>query len=323
MFLNADIGVLCFVRSNKAQNSITTGLRLSMRVLFIKGLLHLFALLPFRTVHGIATLLGQLVAQLPKLRMTQVTRINICMAFPHLPPTAQDALVTQSLIETCKAFSELGALWLWRVERVLGLVRRVAGEECLQQALKLGKGVILLTPHLGAWEMMGLYVSAHYTMTGWYRPPKLVGLHDFIHAARSRGGGRLVATDSAGIRALYQALRCGQIAGILPDQVPSGTGSGIFAPFFDIPAYTITIVSRLAHKTGATVIFTYAERLPHGQGFHLHFLPAAPNIAAANLEIAVSALNQGVEQCVQNCPAQYQWSYKRFKRCPDGENSVY
>jgi len=294
-----------------------------MRSLLINLLLHFFALLPLRTVHSIATFLGRLTATWSNWRITQIAQINIRMAFPHLSLPEQENLTKQSLIETCKAFSELGALWLWQVERVLNLVREVSGQECLQQALDLGKGAILLTPHLGAWEMAGLYASANYTMTAWYRPPKLVGLHALIHTARERAGGRFVATNQAGIRALFKALRCGQIAGILPDQVPSETGSGVFAPFFGVQAYTISIVAKLASKTGATVIFTYAERLPQGQGFHIHFLPAPADIAVANLEVAGNALNQGVEQCIRNCPSQYQWSYKRFKRRPPGESSVY
>lgn len=294
-----------------------------MRTLLIKGLLHFFALLPLRLVHGIATLLGRIVAQRPSLRITQVTRTNIRLCFPHLSPTDQEALVKQSLIETCQAFSELGALWLWRTDRVLGLVRKVSGEACLQQALQQGKGVVLLTPHLGAWELAGLYASSRYTLTALYRPPKLAGLHDLIHTGRERAGGRFVPTDHSGVRALYQALRRGQVAGILPDQVPSDASSGIFAPFFGIPAYTMVLVYRLARKSGASVIFTYAERLPQEQGFHLHFLPAPADIAAENLEVAVAALNQGVETCVQGCPTQYQWSYKRFKRRPEGKPSVY
>ncbi|RKZ53624.1 MAG: hypothetical protein DRR08_27200 [Candidatus Parabeggiatoa sp. nov. 2] len=294
-----------------------------MRVLLIKELMHLFALLPLRTLHSIATQLGRIMAQRPKLRLTQVTRTNIRLCFPKQSNEAQEALVKQSLIETSKAFFELGAFWLWPTNRALGLVREVSGEDCLQQAIQQSKGVVLLTPHLGAWELAGLYAASRCTLTALYRPPKLTGLHDLIHAARERAGGRVVQTDKAGVRALYQALLQGQVAGILPDQVPSETGSGIFAPFFGIPAYTMVLVSRLARKTGAPVIFTYAERLPHGQGFHLHFLPAPAEIAADNLEIAVAALNQGIEQCVQACPAQYQWSYKRFKRRPEGMASVY
>lgn len=294
-----------------------------MRVLLIKGLLHLFALMPLPIIYSIATRLGQIIGAWQTLRITQVTRTNILLCFPQLSTTTQETLVKQSLIETCKTFSELGALWLWQTDRVLRLVQKVSGEIYLQQVLQKGKGVILLTPHLGAWELAGLYASAHYPLTALYRPPKLQGLHDLIHAARTRAGGHLVPTDKTGVRALYYALRQGQVVGILPDQVPSEAGSGIFAPFFEVPTYTMVLVSRLAHKTGATVIFTFAERLPTQPGFHIHFLQAPAEMAANNLEISVSALNQGVEKCVQVNPTQYQWSYKRFKRRPEGVASVY
>ena len=294
-----------------------------MRVLLIKGLLHFLALLPLPLTHRIAIWLGTILAKRSKFRITQVTRIHIRLCFPHLSKEAQTDLVEQSLIETCKTFSELGALWLWRAERVLQLVQKVSGEEYMQQALQEGKGVVLLTPHFGAWELAGLYASSCYKLTALYRPPKLAGLQNLILQARERAGGRFMPTDKSGVRALYQTLRRGNVAGILPDQVPNEAGSGVFAPFFDIPAYTILLVSRLARKTGAAVIFTYAERLPQGRGFHLHFLPAPVDIAANELEIACTALNHGIEQCIQNCPAQYQWSYKRFKRRPENQASIY
>lgn len=293
-----------------------------MRVLLIKGLLHLFASLPLRTAHGIATLLGRIIAQRTTLRIAQVTRTNIRLCFPHLPVAEQNVLAKQSLIETCKTFSEMGALWLWPPKRMLGLVRKVSGEAYLQQALQRGKGGLVLTPHLASWEIVGLYVCSRYPSTALSRPLKLAGLHDLIYTARSRTGGRIVPTDNAGVRALYRALHQNELAGILPDQVPN-EGMGIFAPFFGIPTYTIVLASRLARKTGASVIFAYAERLPHSQGFHLHFFQAPAEIAAENLETAASALNQAIEQCIQQYPTQYQWSYKRFKRRPAGEVSVY
>jgi len=294
-----------------------------MRALFIKGLLHLLALLSLRTLHRFATLLGGIIARQSHLSLTQVTRTNIRLCFPQLSPTAQNTMIKQSIIETCKAFVELGELWLWPSQRVLGLVRKVSGEACLQQALQRGKGVILLTPHLGAWELAGLYTLSHYRLTALYRPPKLMGLDHFIHLARRRAGGCLVATDQSGIRALYQTLRRGQVVGILPDQVPGKAGSGVFAPFLGVSAYTMILVHRLVRKTGAEIIFTYAERLPQGKGFHLHFLPAPANSVTNDVELACTALNQGIEQCLETCPTQYQWSYKRFKRRPEGEPSVY
>ncbi|MDM8557881.1 lysophospholipid acyltransferase family protein [Candidatus Parabeggiatoa sp. HSG14] len=293
-----------------------------MRALLIKGLLYLFALLPLRTAHSIATVLGKIIARWHKLRINQVTRTNIRLCFPHLSNEDQEILIKQSLIETCKTFIEMGALWLWTPEKVLKLVREVSGEAELQKAYQRGKGVLVLTPHLGSWEIIGLYTCLHYSSTGLYRPPKLVNLHDLIHTARERTGGRYVPADKSGVRALYQALQQKQFAGLLPDQVPSA-GMGIFVPFFGIPAYSLVLPSRLAHKSGASVFFGYAERLPRGLGFHIHYLPAPAEIAAKNQEVAVRKLNQGIEQCIQHCPTQYQWSYKRFKRRPDGEASVY
>jgi len=279
--------------------------------------------LPLRVTHGIATILGKILARHHALSITRVTRININLCFPQLSDSEQENLAKDSLIETCKTFLELGALWLWSGKRVLNLVENVTGEECLQQVFQKNQGIILLTPHLGAWEMAGLYASSRYTITSLYRPPKLQGLHDLIQSGRERLGAKLVSTNQAGIRLLYKALQRNEIIGILPDQVTHSAGTGIFVPFFGVAADTMILVSRLARKTGAPVIFTYAERLLQGQGFHLHFLPAPVKIHDSNLEISARALNQGIENCIKNCPNQYQWSYKRFKSRPQGEESVY
>jgi len=293
-----------------------------MRAGLIKWVLRVLAWLPLPLTHALATVIGRILARYPQGRLFQVIQKNIQLCLPNLSESQKICLIEDNLIETCKTFTELGAIWLWPLQRVLRLIRVVSGEHYLQDAYQQGQGVILLTPHLGAWELAGLYASAHYPLTALYRPPKLKGLQRLIHQARQRGGGRFMPTDHTGVRALYQALRRGQIAGILPDQVPQ-SGLGIFVPFLGMPAYTLVLVSRLAHKTQAPVILTYAQRLPRGQGFHLHFLPAPADLQHPQLDIAVRALNQGIEQCIYQCPSQYQWSYKRFKKQPDGALSVY
>jgi len=135
-------------------------------------------------------------------------------------------------------------------------------------------------------------------------------------------GATLVPTDASGVRALYKAVAKNQMIGILPDQDPGDEG-GVFAPFFGVPANTMTLLPRLMQKTGAAVIFSYAERLPRGQGFHVHFLPAPADARTDELQQAAAALNLGVENCVRQSPAQYQWSYKRFKTRPPGETRFY
>jgi len=291
-----------------------------MRAFLIKACLGLLARLPLRWNYGLATWLGKWAARHTQWRITSVTRTNIALCFPELPPKEQQQQVEQSIIETCKTFAELGALWLWKPEKTLSLVKKVSNEDCVKQAIAQGKGLILLTPHFGAWEMAGLYASVHYPMTALYKPPKLLGLNQFILDARQRAGGHYVATDKTGVKALYQTLKQKQVIGILPDQVPT-KGNGVFAPFFNQPADTMVLVARFASKTQAPVIFTFAERL--GDGFHIHFFPASPDIHNSDVAISAHALNQGVEQCIMQHPTQYQWSYKRFKHVPDRQKSVY
>ncbi|MGA9421872.1 MAG: lipid A biosynthesis acyltransferase, partial [Rhodanobacteraceae bacterium] len=115
----------------------------------------------------------------------------------------------------------------------------------------------------------------------------------------------------AGVRTLYRRLAAGGVVGILPDQRPK-RGEGRWAPLFGTPALTMVLIARLARRTGAEVLFGFAERLPHGAGFDIHILPAPGAIADADLDIACAALNRGVEDCVRLAFTQYQWAYKRY-----------
>ncbi|HKR76960.1 MAG TPA: lipid A biosynthesis acyltransferase, partial [Rhodanobacter sp.] len=114
-----------------------------------------------------------------------------------------------------------------------------------------------------------------------------------------------------GVRTLYKRLAAGGTVGILPDQKPRA-GEGEFAPFFGREALTMVLLPRLAARTGATVLYAFAERLPRGVGYCIHFLPAPDGLVDADLASACSALNRGVEACVDLAFAQYQWQYKRW-----------
>ena len=109
---------------------------------------------------------------------------------------------------------------------------------------------------------------------------------------------------------------------ILPDQDPGKSG-GIHAPFFGHPARTMTLVSKLANKTKAEVLYIVGERLEKGKGFAVHILPADDDIASKDELIAATALNRGVERCVSINPSQYLWSYKRYRHPPEGVEDIY
>ena len=290
-------------------------------VLFIKFLLHCMAMLPLRAAHSVGALLGGVMWQVAR-RSRRVTLRNLALCFPEMDEVSRRQLAKASMIETGKNISELGALWLWPIEKTLGLIKQVSGEQYVEQALGQSEGVIFVSPHLGAWELAGLYCAKKSDMTSLYRPPKLVGLNGLIHHARQRTGAKLVPTDARGVRALLQGLKNGEFTGILPDQDP-GFGNGEFAPFFGIQANTMVLLSKLAYKTKGAVILIYAERLPKGQGFHLHLSPIEFDYQQGDISTSLVILNKSVERAINQCPQQYLWSYKRFKSRPEGTAERY
>ena len=125
-----------------------------------------------------------------------------------------------------------------------------------------------------------------------------------------------------GIRLLYKALEKNNAVAMLPDQEPQA-GTGMFAPFFGIQAYSMVFLSRLSLKTGAPIIFAWCERLSWGRGYHLHFRSFSDVNEACEIDSHMAAVNRAVERCVRECPEQYQWSYRRFKSRPKGEAPFY
>jgi KDO2-lipid IV(A) lauroyltransferase len=277
--------------------------------------LTVIAALPFRLCHGIGYCLGNLLYWLPN-DARRITRINLRLCFPDLDTAARARLARRSLIQLAQGVFELGALWLWPGDRLLSLVREVEGLEQLREALTEGRGVIMLTPHLGAFELTGLYCGHYFKGTSLYRPTR-IGLDAELCRWRGRLGHRLVPTDRRGVSALRRALERGEGVGILPDQDPP-RGGGVYAPFFDIETYTISLPSRLAIRTGAVVMVIVAERLPLGRGFRLRCRRAADTIREEPLEASVAAMNHEIETLIRELPEQYVWSYKRFKTRPPG-----
>ncbi|MFZ2309332.1 MAG: lysophospholipid acyltransferase family protein [Rhodoferax sp.] len=221
--------------------------------------------------------------------------------------------------------AELPWLWLRPSDQgVLDLVRW-DGAELFESALDAGKGVILALPHLGCWEMIGQSLAERYGPTrgplvALYRPARKAWLAPLVASSRDRPGLRAVPTSVAGVRSLIRVLRGGGYTAILPDQVPP-QGQGAWAPFFGRPAYTMTLLPRLAQQSGAKVLLCWCERLGAGQGFVMHFEPLdAPELhdAAATPEAAAAAVNAGMERLIRQAPGQYLWSYARYKQ-PAGE----
>ncbi len=250
----------------------------------------------------------------------RITLVNLRLAFPERSEQEIQALARSSLRQTGRTAMELGFVWYASIDRIMARIRRVEGESLMRDMLARGQGLIVLTPHLGSWELYGLWISCHAPITCLYRPPRLRAFEKTLIRARGRAGTRLAPTTPRGIMELMKTLKAGEIAGILPDQQPNRE-NGVFAPFFGQPALTMTLVGRLASRTGAPVICGYARRLPRGRGFDIIFRHVEDGVDSDDPQTAATALNRTVERCILDEIDQYQWGYKRFRRRPEGDDT--
>jgi KDO2-lipid IV(A) lauroyltransferase len=279
-------------------------------MVFLYLLLRLLGRLPLRLLHGIGSGLGRLTLWW-RSRMVQNTAVNLRIVRPQLDDAAQAALLREVMIESGKSATEIVKIWGGGAERALDLVREVRGEALFDAALAAGKGVIIAAPHLGCWELLNYWLCRKTPMAILYRPPRIAAIEGLMRKMRGALAPEQVRADGAGVRTLYKRLAAGGTVGILPDQKPRA-GEGEFAPFFGRDALTMVLLPRLAKRTGATVLFAFAERLPRGAGYRIHLLPAPQGLTDADLAVACGALNQGVQGCVELAFAQYQWQYKRY-----------
>lgn len=287
----------------------------------IAGLLRIVSYLPLGAAQFIGKWLGLLAWKLGG-RPKKITDINLDICLPELTEEQRWELSRDSLAHTGMTALEIPLMWEWPVNKCLGLIKETEGLELVDEALSTGKGLILLAPHLGNWELAGLFFSSRYKMAALYSPPHIKEFEDYMIRVRGRLGSELVRGDRKGLMRLMGILKEGGVAGILPDQSPRGK-TNAYAPFFGMDVMTMTLVGKLVQKTGANVLVTYAERLPNGEGFKILVTRAEPGIGADDTVAGATALNQSVEKVVRMAPEQYQWEYKRMRHRPPGNPNPY
>jgi KDO2-lipid IV(A) lauroyltransferase len=221
-------------------------------------------------------------------------------------------LLPRAIAEAGRQALEVAWIWLRPAEEVVAKAVRTEGWELVEEARAAGAGILFITPHLGCFEITAQVIAARIPLTVLYRPPRKQALQAFMEAGRTRGQMRTAPADLSGVRKLVKTLRSSEAVGMLPDQVP-GAGEGVWAPFFGRPAWTMTLAARLAEVRNVRVIYTWAERLPRGEGFvfRLH----APTLALeGTLEERCAIINREVERLILLRPEQYLWSYNRYKQ---------
>ena len=267
--------------------------------------LRLLARLPLSLIHRAGAALGWIVYW-SSSRYAERIRENLRASGLWRDEAHYQALLRGAIAEAGKAMVELIAVWFGSDEKVARLAVAVDGWEVVEAARARGKGIIILTPHLGCFEMVSLYYVQRLPMTVMYCQPNVAWLEPVMVAGRSRWQATVAPANLRGVRQFYRTLQRRGTVGLLPDQAPRD-GEGVWADFFGRPAYTMTLVGRLQRATGAAVIMVFAERLAGGRGYHIHF----EEVPTEHFDEAV--LNRAIEAQVRRRPEQYLWSYFRYK----------
>ena len=236
-------------------------------------LLSLLSRLPLPWLQALGAKLGWLTLRLsPRFRARLEENLNSSKILANYQLFHN--AVKQCAEETGKGALELSIAWCRKPEDIVKMVRDCSGWEYVEAAQAAGHGIVFVTPHLGSYDIAGRYISHRlpFPLTAMYRPPKLSWLEPVMNAGRARGKGKTAPATASGVRILMKALKAGEATIILPDQVP-GNGEGVWAPFFGRPAYTMTLVPRLAQIKGVEILLFYGERLAQGTGFKVHIEP--------------------------------------------------
>ena len=279
-------------------------------------LAHWLSLRSLRFLHALGAWLGWLVWLLSPVYRARL-RDNALLA----GVSARDRRA--AVAEAGRMTLELPRLWLRPREAPVPDPVRWEGAELIEQALGRPGGLLILTPHLGSFEVAAHAYAERFgprqPMTVLYRPARKAWLRQMEETARNRPGLASAPASLAGVRQLMRALRDGGTVALLPDQVPP-QGQGVWAPFFGRQAYTMTLGARLARQTGATVLLSWCERLPGGRGHVVHMAPwrqpwpepQGLDDQAWTLQ-AATAINQAMEALILRRPGQYLWGYHRYK----------
>ena len=271
------------------------------------GLMWLSARLPMRVFRALGAALGGLF-WISNSRKRRVVEANLALARRDIDQDSRRLLARQCVRECGVSLVEVFGIWT-NPHRTLAGVHDVRGQALFDAALAARRGLILCAPHLGSWEVANYWVGARTPFATFYTQPRYPQAEMLLRALREGGASVQFPIDDSGVRRVFRHLGDGGVVSIMPDHVPRA--GSVVAPFFGVPALTMTLLPRLAQRTGAAVLMLFVERLP--QGFRVHFREPPAALRDPDPLVASTAMNTAIEACVRDAFTQYQWNYKRFK----------
>lgn len=277
-------------------------------------LLRMMSFLPLSWLYAVGAWGGRLVYRFDR-QYAQRLRENATQAGYDTPDFWRE-----NAAESGRGGAELGYLWSDEVTKLLPDVK-VTGWESVMQLHAQGRGMVMLTPHMGAFELISIWIGLHLPFMAMYRQPKFAPAEAVMLAGRERLGVQMATADMKGVRMLLRHLKQGGVVGLLPDQVPSGQGEFALVDWFGRPAKTMTLPVKLIQQTGAGLVVMFAKRVDAPHRFELYFEVAdVPN--SGDVATDVRTINAHMERLIRMAPEQYLWNYNRYKGAADHHAEV-
>ncbi|KAB1855700.1 lysophospholipid acyltransferase family protein [Acinetobacter tandoii] len=276
-------------------------------------LLKFIAILPLSFLQRIALGVAYLLFH-TNSSIKRITAINLRLAYPELNEQTLQKRLRLSIQSQCMTYIEFVKCWGMSPQYNFNLLKNIHGAALLEKALANQKGVIVVVPHFGCWELLNAWLNIYTQPMIMYKPDKIKGVNRYILNARQKFNATLVPTDETGIRQIFKHLKQGGLTVVLPDHLPKASG-GIYSHFFQQNTLSATLVSKMAAKTQCNVIGLSCIRNPELSSFDVYCTELPQTILSKDLQQSVDSLNLAIQEMIQLAPEQYIWSYKRFRNC--------
>ena len=278
----------------------------------------LYAHFPHALGRAIGIAMGTIARPLAISRR-RIARRNLELCFPDLDEPQRENLLRRTFRSVGIGGYEFVRAW-WGPLGALPKHTTFEGVEHIRDTLAQGRGVILLSGHFMTLELCGRLLCDHVPVAGMYRRHADAVLEWAVKRGRLRYAAGMFARDE--LRAAVRHLKSGGILWYAPDQDMRGKDV-VFAPFFGVPAATITATHQLARLSGAAVIGFFHRRSDDGRGYVIRIEPPLADFPTSDAAADAATVNAMIERMVREAPDEYLWIHRRFKRRPEGEEKVY
>ncbi len=284
------------------------------------SLVYLLGHLPYRWNQRLGRCIGVFIQPLLRAR-GKIAATNLRLCFPEKSDAERAQLLQSNLRNTGLLLSEFAFAWMASKAQSMAVPVQFFGEDVLQAAHQHGKGILLVGAHFSHLELCGRLFAERLCpapLAGMYREHESAAMEYVVKQRRLTYAQAMFRRDE--LRGAVRWLKQGGVLWYAPDQ-EYRRGDTVFAPFFGVPASTLTATHTLAKLTGAKVV-GFAHRRTT-DGYEIHFLEPDRDIPSADVVADTASVNRILETAIRAAPEQYLWLHQRFKSRPDNGPSVY